>query len=893
MMDRMLNLTRGGHMISFSNCNKHLFLAFAIVSMAVPACFAQIEFTEHTIADNFDFAMSVYAADIDDDGDMDVLGAGNRGGISWWENDGEREFIEHSIGGGSYSVYTADIDSDGDMDVLGGSGDNITWWENDGEQEFTEQRIEAVRARCVYAADIDGDGDMDVLGADRAITWWENDGAQDFTTHIIAGDFRRVTSVYTIDIDGDGDMDVLGSDYGANYITWWENDGEQEFTEQTIADDFPDLHYVYPVDVDDDGDMDVLYGGGRGFGWWENDGEQDFTEHAIEGTPGCPASVYAADIDGDGDMDVFGASERSYIVWCENDGDQDFNVHRIGVDFRNVTSIYAADIDGDNDMDLLGAGSSDIFWLESDLTRTVLKGFVFDFESDQPLTGAMVATSYGIEAISDEEGYWQVNQVIMAPFDLTARIIGYNDSTILDLEVEPDDTLEIVFELLHPTLTPSVERFSAELNQDERTDFDFSIGNDGNGPLEWSEKHRLVGESGVDRWELRRSINAGQIIDASGLQGVVFIDGLFYVTGDCNGIDSIHIFNREGELVNSFPQFGDSRVGMKDLAFDGELIWGVAEETVYGFNTAGDSITSFEGPFIRNAVIAWDSERELLWISGVITDIHGYNRLGGHDQEDEILRHGFHTYGLAYWSDDPDGYQLYVLHKTSNGRQLVHKKNYDTGDTLFVNELVPEGGGLPRGAFMTNEYDEYGSWVFMAVSDSEDGDRIDIWQLEEPNDDWMWIEPIEGILNPGEEQELVLTLDATGLDSTLEWQGELIFSKMVGGDDTVIPVTLTISIEDDVGNHPSELPETFCITSVYPNPFNSMTTIEYSLPKSGFAKLTLFDIYGRELESLLNEKQQVGQYQISINCCDLASGLYFVKLEGSGQSFTRKIMLVK
>ena len=54
---------------------KHCLLAFAFVSMLVQVCFAQIEFTEHTIAGDFDGAFSVYVADVDGDGDTDVLGA--------------------------------------------------------------------------------------------------------------------------------------------------------------------------------------------------------------------------------------------------------------------------------------------------------------------------------------------------------------------------------------------------------------------------------------------------------------------------------------------------------------------------------------------------------------------------------------------------------------------------------------------------------------------------------------------------------------------------------------------------------------------------------------------------------------------------------------------------
>jgi len=186
---------------------KHCLLAFAFVSMAVQVCFAQIEFTEHTIAGNFDGAVSVYAADIDSDGDMDVLGAACiADDITWWENDGEQDFTEHTIAGdfdGAISVYVADIDSDGDMDVLGAAN---------------------------YAHDI---------------TWWKNDGEQDFTEHTIAGDFNSAISVYVADIDSDGDMDVLGAAANADDITWWESNLDPEHIWEPPHSDLPEEFIMY------------------------------------------------------------------------------------------------------------------------------------------------------------------------------------------------------------------------------------------------------------------------------------------------------------------------------------------------------------------------------------------------------------------------------------------------------------------------------------------------------------------------------------------------------------------------------------------------------------------------------------------------------------------------
>ena len=261
---------------------------------------------------------------------------------------------------------------------------------------------------------------------------------------------------------------------------------------------------------------------------------------------------------------------------------------------------------------------------------------------------------------------------------------------------------------------------------------------------------RDIYEAGVDPWVRRQSFLAGETVEDSRLQGVVFIDDRYYVSGGGNDNNMIYVLDMNGNPVSSFPQFGGSRNGMKDLAWDGELIWGVAEETVYGFNTNGDLITSFQVPFDRLAAITWDPERELLWISESTSYIHGYDREGNHDLQDELSRQELRIYGLAYWQDDPDGYLLYIFHNPGGDgpSQVIQKMNLDNGDTMFVSVVEPEDGGTPVGAFIKDQYDTYGSWVFMDIANSGDGDWIDVWQLQ-PSTGWMEVEPSEGVMNAG------------------------------------------------------------------------------------------------------------------------------------------------
>lgn len=189
----------------------------------------------HYIERSFDGAHGVCAVDLDNDLDMDVLGAALYANeIAWWENDGVENFTKHVIDGSfdyAWDIYTTDMDNDSDLDVLGAArlADEIAWWENDGRQEFTKHLIEESfdGAIDVYAIDLDNDEDLDVLGTayfNNDISWWENDGNENFTKHVIDGFFDGAHSVYAIDLDKDFDADVLGTAFLGNDIAWWEND---------------------------------------------------------------------------------------------------------------------------------------------------------------------------------------------------------------------------------------------------------------------------------------------------------------------------------------------------------------------------------------------------------------------------------------------------------------------------------------------------------------------------------------------------------------------------------------------------------------------------------------------------------------------------------------------
>lgn len=85
----------------------------------------------------------------------------------------------------------------------------------------------------------------------------------------------------------------------------------------------------------------------------------------------------------------------------------------------------------------------------------------------------------------------------------------------------------------------------------------------------------------------------------------------------------------------------------------------------------------------------------------------------------------------------------------------------------------------------------------------------------------------------------------------------------------------------------------FELSQNYPNPFNPNTTIKFNIPEAGNVKLSLFDILGQELRTLVNEFKESGVHTINFDASELNSGMYIYKIESNGNTLTRKMTLVK
>jgi hypothetical protein len=97
---------------------------------------------------------------------------------------------------------------------------------------------------------------------------------------------------------------------------------------------------------------------------------------------------------------------------------------------------------------------------------------------------------------------------------------------------------------------------------------------------------------------------------------------------------------------------------------------------------------------------------------------------------------------------------------------------------------------------------------------------------------------------------------------------------------------------DNIENDKPVLPEK-TILSIYPNPFNSSTTISFILPKEEHITLNLYDITGRKVTTIAEGTYPAGSHSLSLNMKDYASGIYYLRLDMEDSHISRKMVMIK
>lgn len=290
--------------------------------------------------------------DVDNDGDLDYVGACyNPGLIVWYEQPEQgatatwpRRLIDDQVHG-IHGVLRGDVDRDGVLDLLATSAqplppfpDSLVWL-----RPPRNVLSDAPWSRHVFAVndapglthypgfgDINGDGrpdaatgakggPSDASGQGEWFAWWEagDDPAQPWQKHLLPGHHPGATNIHPADVDGDGRTDLVASRGHGVGVLWFEG---PDWIMHAIDEEIREPHCLAVADIDQDGDADVAtcaYGSKRCV-WYENDGHGRFTHHIV-GRNQEAYDIRVVDLDHDNDLDFLIAGRQSNnVVWYEN-----------------------------------------------------------------------------------------------------------------------------------------------------------------------------------------------------------------------------------------------------------------------------------------------------------------------------------------------------------------------------------------------------------------------------------------------------------------------------------------------------------------------------------------------------------------------------------------------
>ncbi len=130
-----------------------------------------------------------------------------------------------------------------------------------------------------------------------------------------------------------------------------------------------------------------------------------------------------------------------------------------------------------------------------------------------------------------------------------------------------------------------------------------------------------------------------------------------------------------------------------------------------------------------------------------------------------------------------------------------------------------------------------------------------------------------------------------GMINSDDWSGGLVESWYYLSGCIISGITYGVLLSaDEISNKETYY---FQLDQNYPNPFNPSTVINYSLPHSGNVKLTVYDILGSKVATIVNEYKPSGSYSVRFNGSNLASGIYLYRLEAGNYSASKKFILMK
>jgi Secretion system C-terminal sorting domain/FG-GAP-like repeat len=372
----------------------------ALLSLLLAGSLFADDWSRNVISDYISGPTDVVAADIDNDGDQDlVVSSRYLGALVWFNNQGDGVFTPQLISWGMFNIadiHVADLDGDSNLDVVytrndaPGYDDQAGGFYNLGSGEYWYSfticpNLAFLSNACEIAAlDFEPDGLLDVtISDDVGLHLFANNGMNQAWTH--TGYFSHNYSdvpVATADMNNDGVIDIVGSVRNNLSVILVQ---DLFWPIRTVSAGYESPTALVIGDLNGDGLADIVAAGDDGerpgkIAIFINLGDATSWDR-INLTQGfhIVSDLDLKDMDGDGDLDIIGAAFGDHeLAWWENDGELGFTKHVLTINLREAISVVAINLDFDDELEIAALSADDdmlAFWdantAQYDLTVTL------------------------------------------------------------------------------------------------------------------------------------------------------------------------------------------------------------------------------------------------------------------------------------------------------------------------------------------------------------------------------------------------------------------------------------------------------------------------------------------------------------------------------------------
>ncbi|MBM3326110.1 MAG: T9SS type A sorting domain-containing protein [Calditrichaeota bacterium] len=523
-----------------------------------------------------------------------------------------------------------------------------------------------------------------------------------------------------------------------------------------------------------------------------------------------------------------------------------------------------------------------------------LIGRIIDAETRQPIPNVNININ-GIELLNlraDAQGMFDAGRLPAWDYNAAVDIPGYLPYR-REFAIDPDENENLIVEIRYGLCIVESDTMRIEMPPDCAVRRHFSVSNRGNGIMTYRVMRNFQAGRG-EPWARRMAFSPSRQTGDTLIQGVEFDGECFYVSGANNnaGRGRIYTFNNGGELVGGFDQFINSPFGMRDLTWDGELLWGIDQGRARGFTPNGELREIFPTPLNPCRCIAWDAERSLFWTAHIWTDIIGVDRSG------QVLTRlpqtgDLNIYGMAVFPDAPEGFDLFLFTPNNAGCIQAHQVNPQTGEFRAA-AVLPAEGFRPGGIAVTQFWDPT-SWVLAGVIDNINAgeDEIHIYQLDQRRD-WLTFNSETAEVAPDQNIVVDAQFDSRSMRVGTRIEGEILIHHNGRNPTIAIPVIMNITAPRLVKDNSQLSIFDFRLSTVYPNPFNSSTTIKFTLPEAALVSIALFNVQGARCEAR-GMMCEAGAQEVILNTEDknLPAGVYLLRLQAGERTVTKKVVVMK